>query len=170
MRRSTPKLALACALASAVAAASCIDPVHADAVAALGPEAAGVREGPTHRPGQPCTVCHGGSGPGSPEFSVAGTVFLTRGADDPAVGVDVVLIAADGSTRTERTNAVGNFYITRREWDPPFPLRVELQQGGTSKKMETRAGGDGWCGVGHRSQARGGGDSRHMPGVFLRDK
>lgn len=156
-------LAVVPALVLAASAASCMDPVHSDAVDALGPEAAGVPEGPTHRPGQPCTVCHGGSGPGSPEFSVAGTVYVTRDARDPAIGADVVLTDARGASRTFRTNEVGTFYSSKAEWVPAFPLQVTVSYGGTSKPMKTLVGGDGGCARCHRDPE----DSGHMPHVYV---
>jgi cytochrome c553 len=153
-------------IVSAGAAASCFDPVHADAVAELGPEKNGERPGARHRAGQPCLVCHGGKGPGSPEFSVAGTVYATRGGGAPLGDVDVVL--TDAAKHEERlvTNEVGNFYARADQLTPDFPLFVRLEYGGTTKEMTTRIGGNGACASCHR----GDGDDAHMPGVFMRDK
>jgi hypothetical protein len=125
-------------------ALACGDPTHDDAVAALGPEAPGVQPGPTHRPGQPCLTCHGGSGPGNATFSVGGTVFETErlplpdgGAPPvsaPLVGATVQLSdsseltdASDASTSstatfTTTTNGVGNFFVLASQWTPVFPL------------------------------------------------
>jgi hypothetical protein len=146
--------------------ASCMDPVQSDRVDALGPEVNGVRTGPLHRPGQPCTTCHGAAGPGSPEFSIAGTVYATREGAEVAPNIDVVVSAADGRTLTLRTNEAGNFYVDRDKWDAPFPMHVKLVQGDVTKEMETRIGGDGGCAVCHRSPV----DASHMPHVYLRDK
>ena len=52
------------------------DPVHDDAVSALGGETPGIPRGPLHRPGQPCLVCHDGASGDPAAFSMAGTVFL----------------------------------------------------------------------------------------------
>jgi hypothetical protein len=114
-------------VATWLAAASCVDPVHQSEVNALGPEAAGVSPGPTHRPGQPCLTCHGGSGPGDPTFVTAGTVYLnsyTAGTTSyaPLVGGDVHLVDARGLTYDATTNAAGNFYVTTDDWSPTFPL------------------------------------------------
>ena len=68
-------LPLAVVAAASGGVLSCYDPVHDQEVAALGGEAPGVSPGPTHRPGQPCNVCHGGVGPANLRFSVAGTVY-----------------------------------------------------------------------------------------------
>jgi hypothetical protein len=66
--------AFAWAFALGLAAVGCDDPVHDDAVTALGGEDPNVPIGALHRPGQPCLVCHGGSGPAALAFSVGGTV------------------------------------------------------------------------------------------------
>ena len=79
--------------------AACFDPVHDDAVEALGPEKRGVRPGPNHRPGQPCLTCHGDQGPAEPEFALAGTIYLARGVLEPVSGVSVHLTDAVGSVR-----------------------------------------------------------------------
>jgi hypothetical protein len=145
-------------------AASCMDPVHSDAVDALGPEVNGERPGPTHRAGQPCTTCHGALGPGSPEFSFAGTVYATRDGANPAPGVDVVLTGADGRSFTVTTNRVGNFYVTPREWNGPLPVHVKLVSGGETTEMVTRISSDGGCAFCHRSPA----GSTNVGHVFLR--
>lgn len=164
-----PTRALALALAGAVAATfagACYDPVHADAVAQLGPEVAGVPEGLTHRAGQPCTTCHGGDGPGDPTFSVAGTIYRVRGGTDPMPNATVIVIDATGTTKTVTTNEVGNFRIEEREWAPTFPLRVEVEAEGARRTMVTPIGRNGGCATCHR----GAGSSSQMPGVYLKEK
>src|SRR5690348_913971 len=84
-------------LAAIGASPSCSDPVHSDEVAALGPEADGVRPGPLHRAGQPCMTCHGGSGPAGAVFAVAGTVFKTADARE---GIADVQVSMSDSTAT----------------------------------------------------------------------
>ncbi len=103
------------------------DPVHDDAIAALGPEQAGVRQGPLHRPGQPCLQCHDGELGDPQRFTVAGTVFLTPDGLAPADGVDVRVIDAHDAVCSISTNAAGNFYFTPETCDPTFPLKVELR-------------------------------------------
>lgn len=145
--------------------ASCIDPVHNDAVDALGPEESGVRPGPTHRPGQPCRTCHGSDGPANPEMTVGGTVYAVRGGTDPAEGVSVALTDAKGATYATTSNSVGNFYVWKRDWDPIFPLQIAISDGnGVNAVMVTKIGRDGACATCHR----GSGDALHMPGVYLR--
>ena len=68
-------LLLAQALVGCSVVEDVLDPVHARQVAALGGDPSGQRNGPTHRPGQPCLVCHGGLGPGGPDLSVGGTIY-----------------------------------------------------------------------------------------------
>ncbi len=139
-------VALAVASIVASVALACGDPVHSNAVDALGPEANGVGPGPTHRPGQPCLVCHGGSGPAGPQFSIGGTVYLIKGQSDPAPNVVVKITDSRGQTRSVTTNKVGNFYIPVEQWDPSPPHQVELHSGDTFvNAMRTAIGRDGSC-------------------------
>ena len=154
---------LVVSIALAAFSASCLDPVHSDAVDALGPEANGVPEGPTHRPGQPCLTCHGGDGPG-PDFASAGTVYETRGGTAPMPDVVVLLRDATGATRTALTNSVGNFYITAGEWSPAYPMFAELHYGDITKKMDTRIGRNAGCAECHRDGGR-----TKMPAVYLKE-
>jgi hypothetical protein len=122
------------AIVAAVApiAASCsFDPVHDEEVQNLGPEVPGIPMGQYHRAGQPCTICHGGEGPASTVFSLAGTVFASK---DTLAGLDhaeVLFVDANGSIapRPIFTNCVGNFYVTQGEWNPAFPVSVGVQAG-----------------------------------------
>lgn len=139
---------LAVALSSSLLAASAgCDPVHSDAVASLGPEQGDVRKGPEHRPGQPCLVCHGGSGPGGARFGVAGTVFASEASPTAVSNIVVHLKDATGAEHDVTTNAAGNFYT---DWQPTYPLRVELRpEGGDPVVMRTSIGRDGSCGGCH---------------------
>ena len=133
------------AIAVGAGAGCTVDPVHSDAVDALGPESARVRPGPDHRPGQPCLTCHGSSGPARPEFSVAGTVFKVKGSTDPLEGAHVELTDADNRTYATVTNAAGNFYIGIDRWVPHYPMHVKLTYGGATQEMTTHVGRDGSC-------------------------
>jgi hypothetical protein len=146
MRRSAH--VLIAMLAAAAAIASC-DPVHSDAVDALGGEAPGVRRGPLHRPGQPCLVCHDGKVGDPQQFSVAGTVFLRPSAPEPAVGAMVTLTSANGATFTAQTNQAGNFYVLPSEYDPVFPMQAAIEAEGRAVTMQTEIGRDGSCGGCH---------------------
>lgn len=138
--------------ALALAVASC-DPVREQAIDELGPEAPGVDQGPTHRPGQPCLVCHGAGGPEGPTFSVAGTIFRTRDARVGVPGAVVTITDADGVTRRFGTNEVGTFFVQESEWKPKFPLRTSVASGTTTVEMKTLINGDGSCGSCHRDPA-----------------
>jgi hypothetical protein len=141
-------LVTAVVAAGLLGALSCGDPVHNAEVDALGPEAPGVPHGPTHRPGQPCLVCHGGLGPGSPTFVTAGTIYIngyTAGTTvyAPLVGGDVHLVDSTGSVYDAMTNSVGNFYVTPDQWNPVFPLgALPTEAGaGTPQDISVNAAG-----------------------------
>ncbi len=144
---------------------SCGDPVHAGAVADLGPEASGVRTGPLHRPGQPCTVCHSGSGPGSPTWVVAGTVYDAAGSATPAVGARVSLVDAKGEQLTLTTNGAGNFYVREGAFGGVLPFRqvTITQDGHVDAIMKTQINGSGGCAECHR----GNGNQGRVPALFL---
>lgn len=136
-------LASSAALMVLMTWAAC-DPVHDDAIAALGPEAPGVRRGPLHRPGQPCLLCHDGAIGDPQRFTVAGTVYETSGALVAADGVGVLLVDANGSSTTLTTNAAGNFYATPSQYDPTFPIQVTLLgPGSQTVRMQTLIEGNG---------------------------
>lgn len=135
-------LAGVCAL-FALLAASC-DPVHDDAVAALGPEAPGVRRGPLHRPGQPCLLCHDGALGDPQRFTVAGTVFQVPSSMKASQNAVVTIIDANGSKIDLSTNAAGNFYATPSQYDPTFPLQTRVRgQSGEEAVMQTLIEGNG---------------------------
>jgi hypothetical protein len=136
----------------AMLVASC-DPAHDAAVDDLGGEAPGVPRGPTHRPGQPCTVCHGGDGPGKPTFSVAGTVYRSRSDATGVQGAVVTITDADGAARSFGTNEVGTYYEQESTWKPRFPLKAKVSFGGVETEMKTPINGDGSCGLCHRDPA-----------------
>lgn len=121
------------------------DPVRSDQIAALGGEAPGVGPGPEHRPGQPCLLCHDGKLGDPREFAVAGTVFRRADDREPASGVVVHLVGANGSTHDATTNAAGNFYVLPAQWTPAYPMFVSLDSEGIIVKMKTHIGRDGSC-------------------------
>lgn len=150
--------------------AACADPVHSDAVDALGPEKDGIKEGPRHRSGENCTTCHGTVYTVSPEMSVAGTVFRTRDPRQGANGAIVTITDKDGKTRSFQTNDVGNFHATKEEYDPPFPLRVSVsfvdENGVTHvQDMQTPIRRNGGCGTCHLDSKDG--DSGHMRRIWV---
>jgi hypothetical protein len=137
MTARTPALCLLLALAAC-------DPVHDDAVAALGGEQGG-HPGPTHRPGQPCLLCHDGALGDPQEFSVAGTVFLHLESETPAQGATVELHDANDKTFDLVTNRGGNFYISPDQYRPAYPVDVKVRFQGETVTMHSLIGRDGSC-------------------------
>lgn len=133
------------ALGAGIALAACVDESHELQVQALGADAPGVPNGPLHRAGQPCLVCHGGQGPASRQFVMAGTVFAVQGQSAPAVGAQVGIEDVNGSFYTATTNEVGNFYITTNQWAPVMPAQAQVSQGQNNQQMVTHIGRDGLC-------------------------
>jgi hypothetical protein len=148
-RTGGPRLAgrrgAAVALVSGLLLAACVDETHDLQVQALGGEAPGVPRGPLHRPGQPCLVCHGGEGPSSHSFVMAGTVYAVQGEMAPATGAEVVVEDVKGSIYGATTNEAGNFYIPTDQWAPTLPAQVQVSQGKNSQQMLTHIGRDGSC-------------------------
>jgi hypothetical protein len=152
-------------LVASVVFAACIDtdPVHTDAVNALGGEYAGIPQGEYHRAGQPCLVCHGGEGPASGKFVIAGTVFFGPSESNnapPPIGVDNVQVSIedDGqSVITVQTNCVGNFWSVSGDWTPghpQFPLIVRIVGDANGQHydvpMTSHVGRDGSCASCHQ--------------------
>ena len=155
--------AFACAIFAALSVGSSCDPVHGDAVDALGGEAPGVGPGPSHRGGQPCLLCHDGAIGNPTKFSVAGTVYDAPSTAQPVAGVTVTMTSLhDGASYTATTNAAGNFYATPTEWAPAYPIKVTMQSGGKSVCMTTHIGREGSCAGCHTQTA-----SRASPGPVV---
>ncbi|HEY5145706.1 MAG TPA: hypothetical protein VII82_03025 [Polyangiaceae bacterium] len=133
------------------ALAGCVDTTHDIEVQALGGEAAGVAPGPDHRPGQPCLVCHGGEGPASSHFSVAGTVYAVEKESAPAVGAQVQVEDITGVAFPSPTNGAGNFYISAQDWQPTYPIQMQVSLGPANKQMLTHVGREGSCATCHTS-------------------
>lgn len=131
------------ALSSPVVA--CNDPVHDAEIAALGGEVAGVPKGPTHRPGQPCLVCHGSQGPASPEFSVAGTIYAHPNTKVPVPGTTVRVLDADGTWYETKTNCAGNFLVLASDYAPKFPLYAAVKLDSSANVMQSPMHRDGSC-------------------------
>ena len=138
------------ALAAGLAVAAC-DPVHDDAIAALGGEAPGVRRGPLHRPGQPCILCHDGAIGDPQAFSVAGTVYALFKESAPAVGAQVQIEDITGAVFRAPTNAAGNFYVTTSQWQPTYPTQMQVSLMAATNQMLTHVGRDGSCATCHQS-------------------
>lgn len=160
-----PSLALAAVF---VLAAACVDPTRDSEIEALGEETNGIEPGPRHRAGQPCLACHVRGGTAD-ELAVGGTVYATRTGTAPAPNVDVTLQDATGARRTLKTNDVGNFHLSAKDWSPQFPLFVRIEGGGRRRVMQTRIGRNGGCAFCHRGP-RPKGDPAFMPPIFLEDR
>ena len=134
------------AAAASLTTVSCVDEVHNEEVAALGPEN-GVPPGPLHRPGQPCLTCHGGSGPAKVQFSVGGTVYLNQGGGVSGPGASVQVEDILGNIRTVQANAAGNFFITLSDFAPHYPTQMQVTSadGSITDQMLTHVGRDGSC-------------------------
>jgi hypothetical protein len=136
--------------------ASCGDPVVDDAIEALGPEREPQDE--LHRAGQPCVLCHSASGPASSEFSLAGTVYMTREGNVPAAGAEVRIIAGGGLPIVRSTNAAGNFFVRRGSVALDFPVAVTIYKEGVGmKEMVPFIGREPSCASCHFQVADAGG-------------
>jgi mono/diheme cytochrome c family protein len=149
---------------------ACGDPVRTQLIDELGPELPNVRRGPEHRAGQPCLACHSPGG-GAPDFQIAGTVYATRDAKEPAVGAIVTVKDAAGVIQTYTTNKVGNFYpgssasggkgrAGPSQVTLTYPLQVSITQGSKMAEMKTLINGSGACATCHKKDGA-------LPVVFL---
>jgi hypothetical protein len=121
------------ALVTASVGSSCnLDPVHRAGVNNLGPEQPDLYppESEFHRPGEPCVLCHGKSGPADDEFVLAGTIFW--GPDDYGRRVDHAYVRIKDATKTTKcfvTNCNGNFYVRPGDFRGlTFPLLVSVER------------------------------------------
>jgi hypothetical protein len=134
-------------------AAGCGDPVRDMLADSLGPEAAELRPGPEHRPGQPCLACHTDGGRAKPSFAIAGTTYREKGSTQVLGHVDVTLIDADGKTRRVRSNCAGNFYVMAGEIALREPFWVKLDFLGRTIDMESPVYREGSCAACHSEPA-----------------
>jgi cytochrome c553 len=155
--RRSQHLLLSLVVALGAASACSTDPVHDDAVSALGPEAANIPQGQYHRAGQPCVVCHGSEGPASTQFSIAGTVFYGPATTSSPIGVGNVTVQLEDDAQSKfsvTTNCVGNFWVAPSDWNPQFPVLVSIAgqpQGQTlTATMQSHIGRDPSCGGCHQ--------------------
>lgn len=148
-------------LAALLLLAGCWPSLEEEAARDLGPEVG--EEGPTHRPGQPCLVCHGEDySPGEKVFVLAGTVY--ERATDPRglFGAEVRMTDAEDRGFSVLTNQAGNFMVSasgesedegegylRIPFRPTFPVRVEVHRGANVKVMRNVIGREGSCAACH---------------------
>lgn len=131
---------------------SCGDPVREARIAALGPEAPGTAPGALHRPGQPCLACHDGEQADIPHYTIAGTIYEALGHEVAAPGVRVRLVDARGERFETETNCAGNFFVTRGELRPVFPVWTSLVLEDYQIDMQSPIGRDGSCASCHAKQ------------------
>jgi len=112
------------------------DPVQDAERDALGPEDPNIPQGPLHRAGQPCAVCHREGGE-DPTFVFAGTVYRDPVEKIAVADAMVVLTDAAGHTFMTTTNCVGTFYVKTGEFRVTPPVWASVQRIDFPWKMES---------------------------------
>lgn len=130
----------------------CVDPLQEEAVASLGGETPGIPEGPLHRAGQDCLVCHDGTR--ATELSIAGTIYRLAETEEPVAGALVHFMDLNGATHLAATNCAGNFFVRPGDFTPAYPMWVKIERSGYEQIMESPVNGDGSCAGCHASAAR----------------
>ena len=145
------------ALGLSIALGACSSPAVDARIEALGEEVPGVEPSEYHRAGQPCVLCHSTYEGASPAISVGGTIYAVKAAREedliPIENARVRITDSFGETREALTNCVGNFFLTKEDWSPAFPLSAEIEfttpgsPGDAAKRvvMNTRISRDGSC-------------------------
>lgn len=143
-----------------VLASGCANPIQDARIAQLGPEDPAIPPSDIHRAGQPCLLCHGAYQGAEPEMTVAGTIYgyswdTAHSKADPIPVKDVTIEISDAfgtsPATPPKTNCAGNFYLTKDDWNPSFPLRVAIrypvtgEENGERVSMGTRISRDGSC-------------------------
>jgi hypothetical protein len=138
---------LVLALGGALAAAlSCSDPSPDMDVSRQGNETATIPQGEFHRAGEKCTACHIEGGPASDNaFTVAGTIFASPTREVGVDGAEVRMTDSQGTKFIAKTNCVGNFFVTASDWNPSFPILVEIAKNNTTRAMDSVIGRERSC-------------------------
>jgi len=164
MNRFRPIIAVLGVATAIGAVAACTDPLKDRQIAELGEEQDGFPESPIHRPGQPCVLCHSDYFGAEPQMVLGGTVFVEP--EEPggpllgAPGYEIRLLDSQGEITGQgliTTNECGNFWVTEEQFQPAYPLRVEVfgpsladaDRSVQISVMSTRIGRDGSCGGCH---------------------
>jgi hypothetical protein len=164
----TPRALIAVFMMSFASFASCADPVLSDAVDAQGNETSGIDKGEFHRAGQPCVTCHQAGGPASDfPYTVAGTVFAQPLRQVGVELAEIRMTDADGTKHTAKTNCVGNFFVTAKEWQPKFPILVEVGKGNVRRSMRSAIGRDGSCAGCHAQELEPGDPLAQVGHIYL---
>jgi hypothetical protein len=130
----------------------------------LGPDPGGYRNGPEHRAGFACTVCHGDSA--TPGFVAAGTVYADQTGSAGLSNAAVTLRDADGHEVTATSNRVGNFFFVLggqvrggngnggNLLTAPlkYPLSVRVSSGGQEQRMRGLIWREQSCSACHRGE------------------
>ena len=131
----------------------CADPVRDQTLESLGEENPAVPEGPLHRPGQPCLVCHGGDGPAEGEFSLAGTVYQRPVQTAPLHDARVSIIDSTGLQYSVVSNCAGNFWARAENFQPVWPVWVKVSFGEDVVEMTSAISREGSCSGCHEDPA-----------------
>lgn len=130
------------------------DPTHERAVEELGPEDPSVKPSELHRPGQPCSVCHGGIGPAKSTFLLAGTIYATPDGGQALPGANVRFIDWVGAQGSSTTNCAGNFFVRADQADKfKWPMWMRVEQNGTVADMRSAVFREGSCNTCHKATA-----------------
>jgi hypothetical protein len=129
---------------------ACGDPVPDATVATLGPEDPNVPQGPSHRPGQPCILCHQ-TGGGARAFSLGGTVYADVASQKVVGGVSVFVLDTAKATFSTTTNCAGNFFVPTEQFVPTYPIWLTLRAGKIQRDMASPAYREGSCAGCHTS-------------------
>jgi len=156
------------AVLTGIAIVSCADPVLSDAVEGQGNETSGVEKGEFHRAGQPCGTCHQEGGPAADfPFTVAGTVFAQPMRQVGVEAAEIRMTDADGTKYTAKTNCVGNFFVTPAEWQPKYPILVEVAKNNVRRSMRSAIGRDASCAGCHTPDLEPADPFSQVPHIYL---
>jgi hypothetical protein len=148
------------AIVAALPLAGCRDPLREQLLDALGEEVPGpFAETAFHRPGQPCLACHTSYEGAEPELTIGGTLFFVPPDGNLFVVPNFIvrLVDAVGATTELQSNACGNFYATKDQFNPSYPMLTEVLAPSpddstkltTNAQMRSRIARDGSCGNCH---------------------
>ena len=74
---------------------------------------------------------------------------------------------ADGTKFTAHTNCVGNFMVTSAEWDPKFPILVEVAKNNVRRSMRSAIGREPSCGNCHSVDIELKDPASEVPHIYL---
>jgi hypothetical protein len=131
----------------------------------LGPDPGSYRNGPNHRAGFACTVCHGVSA--SPGFPLAGTIYADPAGKNGVAGATITVRDAKGREVTATSNQVGNFFFVLGQGTGRgnnqgesqlttalvYPLSVRVGAGGQEQRMRGLIWREQSCAACHHGQA-----------------